>query len=315
LRADFSDWLIGEPINLIKISKDLWVYQIKLPQNAYIEYAYFEGEERIPDPFNSHTTPNGYGETNHYFYMPGAKPTPLAKRYRDVPKGTVTRHLVETMDYVHGKRRAVYLYQPPTEEPVPLILVWDGREYLKRARLPIIMDNLIAQARTQPAALALVSNDSKGRFSEYGCSEGSLAFILKSVLPLAERNLNLVDIQTNPGSYATLGASMGGLIAMFTALRMPHIFGKVISQSGGFRLGDYDSVVFDLIEAGDPKPVQVWMDVGKYDVGFLLAANRRMYSSLKSKGYMVEYREYSAGHNFPAWRDDVWRGLEFMLAG
>lgn len=314
LRADFSDWEIGEPVDLIEVCKNLWTYQIEIPDGAYIEYAYFEGLERITDSHNARTTPNGLGATNHYFYMPGAKPTPLARRNRTVPRGTVTRYQVETLNYVYGKHRTVYLYQPPTAEPVPLVLVWDGREYLKRARLPVMLDNLIAQGRTQPVALALVFNNSKARLSEYGCSEGSLAFVYKCLLPLAQRNLNLIDIQANPGSYATLGASMGGLMALFTALRLPDIFGKVISQSGVFCLETYKSVVFDLIESGDQKSLQVWMDVGKYDVSLLLAANRTMAPLLKSKGYMVEYREYDAGHNFPAWRDEVWRGLEFMFS-
>jgi enterochelin esterase family protein len=27
----------------------------------------------------------------------------------------------------------------------------------------------------------------------------------------------------------------------------------------------------------------------------------------------VIYREFSAGHNYTAWRDDIWRGLEAMF--
>jgi enterochelin esterase family protein len=38
-----------------------------------------------------------------------------------------------------------------------------------------------------------------------------------------------------------------------------------------------------------------------------------MYALLKEKGYNVAYREFTAGHNYTAWRDDVWRGLEAMF--
>jgi enterochelin esterase family protein len=34
---------------------------------------------------------------------------------------------------------------------------------------------------------------------------------------------------------------------------------------------------------------------------------------LTRKGYEVTYREYNGGHNYPAWRDDVWRGLETLF--
>jgi enterochelin esterase family protein len=33
---------------------------------------------------------------------------------------------------------------------------------------------------------------------------------------------------------------------------------------------------------------------------------------LEAAGHRVEYREYNGGHNQPAWRDDVWRGLEWL---
>jgi enterochelin esterase-like enzyme len=34
---------------------------------------------------------------------------------------------------------------------------------------------------------------------------------------------------------------------------------------------------------------------------------------LLGRGYDVTYREFNAGHNYPAWRDDVWRGLEALF--
>jgi enterochelin esterase family protein len=57
--------------------------------------------------------------------------------------------------------------------------------------------------------------------------------------------------------------------------------------------------------------IQIWMDAGKLE--FLLKDNRRMSALLKENGYNVTYREFSGGHNYTAWRDDVWRGLEVMF--
>lgn len=138
--------------------------------------------------------------------------------------------------------------------------------------------------------------------------------IIQEILPLAQTELNLLDINQHPGAYAVLGASMGGLMALYTGLRLPHIFGKVISQSGAFSFGDYDTIVFDLVRWGDMRPIKIWMDVGIFDMPFLLAANRRMKPLLESRGYPVSYREYPAGHNYPAWRDDIWHGLVSLFA-
>jgi enterochelin esterase family protein len=101
---------------------------------------------------------------------------------------------------------------------------------------------------------------------------------------------------------------MGGLMALYTGLRLPHIFGKVLSQSGAFFVPELHSVIPDLVRSLPRTTIQVWMDVGKFD--FLLAGNREMYALLQERMYVVSYREYSGGHNYTAWRDDVWRGLE-----
>ena len=45
----------------------------------------------------------------------------------------------------------------------------------------------------------------------------------------------------------------------------------------------------------------------------LLPANRDMADLLSARGYPVTYREYPGGHNYPAWRDEVWRGLEKLF--
>ncbi len=56
------------------------------------------------------------------------------------------------------------------------------------------------------------------------------------------------------------------------------------------------------------RPLKIWMDVGRYE--WLLAANRRLHELLQEREYDVTYREYNAGHNYPAWRDDLAHGLE-----
>jgi len=53
------------------------------------------------------------------------------------------------------------------------------------------------------------------------------------------------------------------------------------------------------------------MDCGRFEG--LLEGNQRLVPVLESSGHRVEYREYSGGHNYPAWRDDLVRGLERMF--
>jgi enterochelin esterase family protein len=150
------------------------------------------------------------------------------------------------------------------------------------------------------------------RAIEYACSDSTLVFLMTEVLLLAARHLNLIDIKKFPGAYGVIGASMGGLMALYTGIRIPQVFGNVLSQSGAFSLAGFDMVVFELLEHGEQRPLKIWMDVGVYDIPGLLNANQRMKNLLDMRGYKVEYREYHAGHNYPAWRNDISIGLEYL---
>lgn len=312
--GDFNDWSRGpKPLKMKRAAPNVWTAKLELPRDAYMEYAFVRNGRRVRDPFNPRQLWNGINAYNHFFFMPEAKPTPLAKRSRTLPRGTVTRHIVQGNFLVKDGKREVYLYKPAAPGPYPLLVVYDGPDYLRRAQLTTLVDNLIAQKRIRPVALALLQNGGPERFMEYACSESTLAFLLSQVLPFARQHLNLLDPQQSPGAYGVLGASMGGLMALYTGLRLPHIFGKVLAQSGAYALNNFEQVVFDLVQHGPLRPLDIWMDVGRYDMLELLAANRRMLDVLMNKGYRLTYREYNAGHNYPAWRDEVWRGLEMLF--
>lgn len=300
------------PQKMLRAGEELWSFSMPLPHDAYLEYAFIDPQtgERIPDPLNPNRVKNGADGYNNFFYMPQAKPSPLAFPQKGVPKGTVTRHAVLTDDYASGAKRTVYLYQPPVDYPVPLLFVYDGVDYLRRAKLNVIVDNLIAEKRMRPIAMALVQNGGAARTVEYSCSESTISLLIDCVLPVAKENLNLEAVKD--GGYGVMGSSLGGSMALFTALRLPQVFHRVLSQSGAFIAPDYQYVVVDLVKCGSPKDIEMWMDAGRLD--WLLDGNRQMYALLKEKDYRVKYREFSAGHNFTAWRDDIWHGLEELYS-
>ncbi|MBU1877688.1 MAG: esterase family protein [Chloroflexi bacterium] len=311
LLCDLNDWDPARVWALDPVAPGVWTHTLTLPTDAYVEYAYWQGDTRVPDPLNPRTVPNGMGHTNHYFTMPGAAPTPLMRRTRRVPQSRLTRHVIQHDFWLVGGKRTVYLSQPPTADPCPLLVVLDGQDYRQRGRVVQIVDNLMAQGRIRPLALALIHNGGPARGIEYACAESTLGLILDHVLPLAQAHLPLLDVQTHPGAYGVLGASMGGLMALYMGLRAPHVFGYVLSQSGAFTMMGRDLVVYDLVRDGPVRPIRIWMDVGRYE--WLLPTNQHMHALLEAKGYDVTYREYNGGHNYSSWRDDVWRGLELLL--
>ena len=301
------------PQKMKRIEKDLWAYSLELPAAAYLEYSFYEPrtKTRVEDSLNINTVFNGIEHYNHFFYMPGHSPTQLAVKKKNVKRGRVTQHLVDTWMLAEGGEREIYLYHPPVSGPVPLLVVYDGTDYLKRAMLNVIVDNLIHEKRIQPIAMAFVQNGDDHRGVEYACSDATIMWLDNIILPLARKKLNLVDVHEQRGAYGVLGASFGGLMSMYTGLRMPETFGKVISQSGVFESEGRDFAAVDLIRAKRSREIKIWMDIGHFD--WLLEDNRRLQPILLENGYNVTYREFSGGHNYTCWRDEVWRGLEHLF--
>jgi enterochelin esterase family protein len=314
LIGDFNFWGSNPgPIELTPIAPDIWAHSQTLPRDACLEYAYLLGDARVLDPFNARGSLNGLGEFNQFFTMPEFVPAPVEKAPKGTPRGTVSRHSLQGDHLIVGGKRTVHLYRPAAPGPYPLLLVWDGQDYLHLAHLTRILDNLIAQQRIRPIALAMPEHGGQARFVEYACSESTLAFVGRRVLPLATAQLDLLDIGHHPGAFGVLGASMGGLMALYTGLRAPQVFGKVLSQSGAFGLEQIGNgpIIDELVGHLDTQPVRIWMDVGRYE--WLLDSNRRMHDRLTRRGYEVNYHEYAGAHNYTVWRSDVVRGLEEMF--
>jgi enterochelin esterase-like enzyme len=310
---DLHGWE-GNPQSPQRIAPGIWAWSFDLPRDAYLEYAFLDPEtnERVPDPHNNRRIWNGVNGYNHFFYMPNSAPTPLVRRKNGVPRGTLTKYLLPAWMMTQDGKRVVHLYQPPTNGPVPLLVVYDGNDYLQRGKLATMVDNLIAEKRVRPLAIAFLWNGGPRRFVEYACSEAVLAWLDHDVLPLAREQLNLLDTKKNPGAYGVLGASMGGLMALYTALRMPDIFGNVLSQSGAFHFEQFDTVTVDMVAHFPKRDLRIWMDAGKLE--WLLESSQKMHKLLKARGYDVSYREFTGGHCYTAWRDDLWRGLEKLFA-
>ncbi len=309
--SDFAGWGDHFAVDMERVSPGIWKFTLDLPSDAYIEYIFLVEGDRVLDPFNRRKTDNGFGKYNSYFYMPRAGHTRLIRRKKAVPQGKIRALDVSGGWFLPRGERRVYFYQPPVDAPCPLVVVWDGQEYLRRAYLPQIIDNLVAQGRIQPVALAMVENNSPTRAAEYMCSEATLAFLERHLLPVARHHLNLVDPVQHPGSYGVLGASAGGVMALYTALRMPQVFGRVLAQSGGYTVFNYRTVIWDMVLWADPRPYKIWMCAGRYDQ--LLDCNREMAALLEERGFNFRYVEYTAGHNYPAWRDHLPPGLEFIF--
>jgi enterochelin esterase family protein len=309
--SDLHGWE-DNPMPLTEHSPGRWGITFDLAENAYLEYAFYDPQtkERFPDPLNKKSVYNGVGNYNHYFYMSVFNPTPFTRTPGGL-RGTVTRHKINSEFVSSTKERPLILYQPPTEAPVPLLVVYDGPDYFTRGKLVEIVDNLIAEGRIRPLALAMVQNGGPARTVEYGGSDATLAFLMGGVIPFAAERIPLLDFNQSPGCYGIMGASMGGIMAVYTALRLPQVFGHALSQAGAFHLWQTETVAVQLARHIPVQPVKLWLDCGQMD--FLLDSNRAMADVLREKGYDFVYRENGGAHNYTTWRNACIEGLEWLF--
>ncbi len=296
----------GEGVELTSIGKDLWGLTDTLPENAYVEYHFLLEGEHCLDPRNLRKCSNGLGGYNNYFYMPKAAPSPWTMYDGRIRRGSVTRHRLEAENLIVPSRRDVWLYDPQVSHPVKLLVVLDGRDYYRRGRITTTVDNLIAAGKIEPLGLAMVDCSPSARFLEYACSDLTVAFLQQHVLELARSRLSLIDENKHPGAHGVMGSSMGGLMSVFAAARLPNTFGKALSQSGAFEIWERRPLVWDLIENNKP-PIQIWLDNGRLD--FLYRENLRFKRFLTDLDIPYGYQEYSGGHNQTSWRNCLWRGL------
>ncbi len=305
---------------LQEASPGIWTHSVELPADAYVEYNYAtiaqDPETIVPDPFNQRTFDTGIGHFNHFFSMPQRVHTPLIERQAGVVQGVVTEYIIGGKPFAgaFGRdegQRPIWVYDPPVDEAVPLLVVYDGKDYQERGKIVEIVDNLIARGAMRPVAMLLIENAGNERVMEYHHGEALLRTLADGLLAPPNGtvnvldNLNLLDIEEHPCAYGVLGASMGGLMALYTGLRMPHIFGHVVSQAGAFFKSSphLKTLITQLVEVLPLAPLTIWQDCGTFD--FLLEENREMHTLLQKRGYDVAYREHSDGHNYTAWRDQL----------
>jgi enterochelin esterase family protein len=312
LAGDMTGWMpwaatsAGQEMQ--EIEPGVWTCTLTLPPDAYAEYIYFLDGQRVRDRFNPRRVPNGFGDTNNCFWMPQAPRSKLFRRQRGVQAGTVTRSTFQSLRLAGG-RRTVRLYRPALAGPYPLLLVLDGKDYFQRARLTTLVDNLISQGTLPPLAMVFLDNARLARFAEYGCSEALVGFVAQELLPWVASQIPLVQ---QVGACGVLGSSLGGLAALWLGVRLPETFGRVFSQAGGFALGFTKELgLTTILRLSERLPLRIYMDCGRFDP--LLEANRMMKGILAEREYQVVYREFNAGHNYPAWREELAAGLEWLF--
>lgn len=209
---------------------------------------------------------------------------------------------------MHVSLRLRTVGRPADEARAPLLVVLDGSDYLRRARLLPLLRRLVAEGTVRPHRIALVS--AGDRMEEFSASARYARALTRALEELGR------------GRRVGVGSSLGAL-ALFHAHRLePRTFAGLFLQSGSFfrrrtdgqeagfgRFGRIDRFVGAATRTLDgAKPVPTTITCGLDEENY--ANNAALAQALAAQGYPVDFHAARGVHDWPTWR----RALELHLA-
>jgi enterochelin esterase family protein len=297
---------------------------MELPEGSRVEYKLevTDGGRSswIEDPLNPHRAHDPFG-ANSVCHAEGYEVPDWTRPHEDVPAGTLEERTFAS-EALGGARRIV-LYRPARyreSRTYPLLVVHDGGDYLRFADLQVVLDNLIHRLEI-PGLIAVMTHPAE-RMGQYRDSEAHARYLTEELVPALEDELPLVGA---PAGRCLMGASLGAVASLSTAIRSPGFYGRLLLQSGSFAfsdIGDHErGPVFDPIAEminryrAEPFPVseKVFLSCGKFES--LIYENRSLVPLLERTGMEVRYVESPDGHNWENWRDRLRDGLTFLFPG
>jgi len=277
LTGEFTQWgRRGMP--LIPLGKTgIFYHTMEFRGPLRVEYKFIVDGQWMVDPLCPNKVDNGIGEQNSFFVVGDFQEPPELEWIPTIPHGRV-----EEFDFkskLLRNSRRVYVYLPPDYEAdsaqrFPTLYVHDGGEYLTRAQLATVLDNLL-HSRDIPALIAVML-DPVDRVREYWANEDYGRFMEQELLPYIDDHYRTLAQREARG---VMGASLGGLISTYLALSRPHLFSKVGGQSSAFFL-EQDKIVALVRDLN--VPIAFYFDVGKYEPQFI-PAHKRLVPLLEAK--------------------------------
>ena len=258
---------------------------------------------------------------------PSAAAVPQATDWTEVnsrvAKGKVDSF--EISDNQYGRKRKVWVYLPAgynssSTDTYPLIISFDGQDYINDIPAPIILDNLIAAKKISPTIQVFVDN-SEDRLGDLANHQKFADFLAKDLTPWIRKNYR---VTSKADETIVCGYSAGGLGAAYVAYRYPSLFGKVLSQSGAYWRGNEGSSsgpewLTSQYESSPKLGIKFYIVVGGAETmknasgRSMIETNRHLRDVLMAKGYEVGYLEAPGGGHTPeSWRTQLADGLIFL---
>jgi enterochelin esterase family protein len=307
--SDLNGWNPAADTMHRMAGTDLFVLSKDVASASRFEYKLNVDSSWILDPLNPLQSFGGYGPNSELRMPLYTPPAEILSR------PGVARGRIDTLEFkstLLGRTHPVFVYLPAgykqTTKNIPSLWVTDGGEYLSLALMHTILDNLIEDGRIGPLISVFIdprtdirNSETSKRMVDYALSETLTRALIEELRPLLLRKYR---ISTSPEETGIMGASMGGLCAVFTAFSRPDVFGFAAAQSPAFWWKD--GAILRMIRNSGKKPVRFFVETGT--IRDAETESRKMKEILLAKGYPLCYAEHPEAHNWAHWRayiDDI----------
>ncbi|MFN2582525.1 MAG: alpha/beta hydrolase [Candidatus Dormibacteria bacterium] len=237
----------------------------------------------------------------------------------EVAQGTINELRLQS----RALRREVHfsVYAPARADETrryPLLVAHDGGELLEYSSFGVVLDNLMHRGMMADSFVALLHP--KDRMREYAANAAHARFVNTELLPNLEQTLPL---RRHPDARVLLGASLGAVASLDTAVRAPGYWGGLLLESGSFRdnIGGWSGApaaiqrtsrfVRSLLRRRRPAARRIFQTYGMFEP--LVEANREFSRVLRGMSDELHVFEALDGHSWTNWRDRMADGLGWLL--
>jgi enterochelin esterase-like enzyme len=236
---------------------------------------------------------------------------------KDVPHGETRMNRYYST--IANAWRRFFIYTPPdydnrSNEKYPVVYLLHGggedeRGWATQGRTDLILDNLIAEGKAKP--MLAVMPDGNPVLPGFGEDNLRLfeAELKQCVIPFVEKNYRA---ETDSKDRALAGLSMGGLQTLYVGMNNTELFCWLGVFSSGWILPMQSSIAgaqYDFmrknVEKINSSIKLLWIAMGgKEDIAYKNCQS--MLSKFGELKIRYTYYEYSGGHTWPVWRNDLY---------
>ncbi|MCD5324650.1 MULTISPECIES: alpha/beta hydrolase [Pontibacillus] len=236
-------------------------------------------------------------------------------------KGTMTDHTIDS--HYLDETLTLKIFKPETFSPLykyHICIMQDGDDYMQLGRIATLSDRFHSdQTIENTIFVGIHYNDKYDRREKYH-PEGKkftayMKFLANEVVPLLDEELPTYHMG---GSRALMGDSLGGTMALMTALKYPNTFGKVIMQSPYVD----ETVLEEAKTSSALSSMVIYHTIGNEEtevsttdgkIQDFLTPNRKLQEILEEKCQQYTYHELDGEHTWKYWQKDLKRALPAMF--